>query len=261
MNLAHFYQPIPDDMLFKNSLVFLLFMMLFQLSTAQNWVMIRGGIFDIQGKALSGANIKNKNRLYGTYTDREGQYSIIMATADTLEVSMVGFKSFKKQIPRFLESTSHQLNIMLMPDTIFLKTAEITPYPLTYESLRQEFISTPSVEEKYFSRLQTPPVTGPLIIGGPISFLYNKYSKEARELRKMEAIYNNIAMRNRFLQVISPEVLSIRFGCYSDEEVDDLLKFCGISPHWFNSVSAMQIAERIQTCGEAWKKQQIKKSP
>lgn len=248
-------------MLFKNTLVFFMFVLLSQLTTGQNWVMIRGGIFDIQGKALPGANIKNKGRFYGTFTDRDGQYSIIMATTDSLEVSMVGFKTFKKQIPRFLESTSYQLNITLMPDTIFLKAAEITPYPLTYEALKQEFVSTPSVEEKYFSRLQTPPVTGPFIIGGPISFLYNKYSKEARELRKMEAIYNNIAMRNRFLQVISPEVLSIRFGCYSEEDVDDLLRFCGISAHWFNSVSALQIAERIKTCGEAWKQQQVKKSP
>lgn len=245
-------------MSFKNSVIFLLLVLLSSLTFGQNWIMIRGGVFDIQGKALSGANIQNKNRLYGTFTDKEGQFSIIMATADTIEVSMVGFKPFRKQIPRFLEASSYQLNITLMNDTIILRTAEIIPYPSTYEALRQEFVSTPSVEEKYFSRLQTPPVTGPFIIGGPISFLYNKYSKEARELRKMEAIYNQIAMRNRFLRIISPEVLSIRYGCHSDEDVDDLLRYCGISIHWFKSVSAIQIAERIKTCGEDWKKQQGK---
>ncbi len=53
-------------MLFKNTLVFFMFVLLSQLTTGQNWVMIRGGIFDIQGKALPGANIKNKGRFYGT---------------------------------------------------------------------------------------------------------------------------------------------------------------------------------------------------
>lgn len=228
---------------------------------SQHWIMVRGSVYDIKGKPLAGANVRNVKRLYGAFSDSGGEFVLILATADTLEVSMVGFKPFRKEIPRQLTALNYSLNITLLPDTILLKVAEIIPYPLTYQALRQEFIATPSVEEQYFSRLEIPPTVGPLIIGGPISFLYNKYSKEARELRKMEVIYANISMRNRFLRIISPETLSIRYGCYSEEDIDDLLRFCGISAHWFNSMSNMQLAERIKTCGEAWKEDQLKKSP
>ncbi|GAB1403225.1 MAG: carboxypeptidase-like regulatory domain-containing protein [Lentimicrobiaceae bacterium] len=243
----------------KHILTCLFIFLLVQATWAQDRVLIHGGIFDINGHSLMGAHIKNLNRYYGTFTDRTGHYSIIMGIGDTLEVSMVGFKTFKKRISANTHAHSYPLNVTLIADTIFLRPTEIKPYPLTYEELKKEFISKHSEEEKYFSRIQTPAVKGPLIIGGPIDFLYSRFSKEARELQKLQSIYNHVAMRNRFMQIISAEVLQIRFNCYTHEDIDDLLNYCGISIKWFNEASAIQVVQRIKTCGYAWKKQQENK--
>ena len=222
--------------------------------------MIRGTVFSMKGETLPGAHALNLSRKYGTFSDAEGSFTIIMASHDSLKVSMIGYKPFKMAIPANLDAQSYRLKVTLITDTILLRSTDIRPYPLTYPEFRKEFVEVESPEEKYFERTKMPITTGPLIIGGPISFFYNMYSKEAKELKKMAAIFATIALRENFLKVITPDVLRLRYNCIEDEDIDDLIRFCGISEAVLSSQPQTVIAERINTCGKQWMVQQKNKN-
>jgi hypothetical protein len=221
--------------------------------SAQSYVMIRGAVFNMKGEALSGAHTRNISRNYGTFTDNDGNFTIIMASHDSLKVSMIGYKPYKMVIPTKLEAQSYRLKITLITDTIQLKSVEIKPYPLTYSEFRKEFVEVESPVEQYFERTKMPKTTGPLIIGGPINFFYSRYSKQAKELKKMAAIFATIALRENFLKVISPDVLRLRYNCIENEDIDDLIRFCGISEALLSSLPPTAIASRIDSCGRQWR--------
>ena len=244
----------------NGNLLIILFIMSFGQVSAQSYVMIRGAVFNMKGEALSGAHTRNISRNYGTFTDADGSFTIIMASRDSLKVSMIGYKPYKMVIPANLDAQSYRLKVTLIVDTIQLKSVEIRPYPLTYSEFRKEFVEKESPEEKYFERTRIPKITGPYIIGGPISFFYDRYSKEAKELKKMAAIFATITLRENFLKVISPDVLRLRYNCIEDEDIDDLIRFCGISEALLSSLPQTAIASRIDLCGRQWRTQQVNKN-
>lgn len=228
--------------------------------SAQSYVMIRGTVFNMKGEVLAGAHTRNITRKYGGFTDSDGNFDIIMATNDSLMVSMIGFKPFKMIIPAMLNALSYRLKVTLVSDTILLKSVEIRPYPLTYTEFRKEFVEVESPEEEYFERLRIPKIYGPHIIKGPFGYFYNRYSKEAKEIKKMAAIFAKIALRQNFLKVISSDVLRLRYDCIEDEDIDELIRFCGISESLLNSLPQTAIASKIDSCSNQWMAQRMNKN-
>lgn len=241
-------------------LFILLFIMSFGQVTAQSYVMIIGTVFNMKGEALSGAHTRSISRNYGNYSDAEGNFTLIIASRDSLMVSMIGYKPFKMVIPANLNAQSYRLKVTLITDTILLKSVEIRPYPLTYTEFRKEFVEVESPEEEYFERIRIPKIYGPHIIKGPFSFFYDRYSKEAKEFKKIAAIFATIALRENFLKVISPDVLRLRYNCIEDEDIDDLIHFCGISESLLSSLPKTAIASRIDSCGRQWMAQKANKN-
>jgi hypothetical protein len=245
-------------------LLLLLTLLVFSASklAAQSYVMISGTVWDIKGEELVGAHALNVSRKYGTFTDAKGKFFIVMAERDSLKVSMIGYKPFYMRIPAGLTAQSYTLNVTLLSDTLLLNEATIRPYPATYREFRQEFLALKLPEEAALERLQLP--TGPirsqyttpegyLALPGPFTLLYNAFSKEAKELRKMQAINEKNELRKKLLSIISREVLLYRFECETDDDIDELIFYCGITKEYLASTPHYIIARRVSACGYSWK--------
>lgn len=230
--------------------------------SAQSYVLINGKVWNLKGESLVGAHALNTTRNYGTFTDSEGKFFLVMATQDSLKVSMIGYKPFYFKIPVGLSAQSYSINVTLVSDTMLLKEATIRPYPLTYREFRQEFISLNLPEEAALKRLQLPTEPyrskyttpeGYLALPGPVSLLYNAFSKEAKELRKLQAIREQENLRNKLLSIIALEVLLYRYGCETTDDIDALIFMCGITKDYLNSTPHYLIARRISACGYTFK--------
>lgn len=230
---------------------------------SQNYLMIKGSVFNLRGESLVGAHAINLTRNYGTFTDFSGHFSLILAKNDSLKVSMVGYKPFILKIPQNLTALNYNLNITLLTDTLIISGPEIRPYPATYPEFRQEFITMRTSEEKIIKAMNLPKEPfrrkyenpeGGLLLPGPFSLIYDNFSKEAKQKKKMAAIYSKNNLRKKFLEIILQETLTIRYQCETDEDVDDLLQFCGIDMQLLKSTPQYIIAKRIDECGSEWKR-------
>ncbi len=81
--------------------------------------------------------VKNKHR--GTISDYFGYYSFVAAKGDSIEFSAIGFSSAFYVIPDTLSSNIYSLIQVLRRDTVYLKTAEIFPWP-SREQFKQAFL-------------------------------------------------------------------------------------------------------------------------
>ncbi|MHC1774151.1 MAG: carboxypeptidase-like regulatory domain-containing protein [Lentimicrobium sp.] len=229
---------------------------------AQSYVMIKGTVWDLQGEELVGAHALNVTKKYGTFTDVKGNFFLVLAEKDSLKVSMIGYKPYYMSVPSGLTAQSYTLNITLVSDTLMLNTATIRPYPATYREFRQEFLTLNLPEEDALKRLQLPtdPIRskyttpeGYLALPGPFTLLYNAFSKEAKELKKMQAINTKIELRKKLLSIIAREVLEHRFDMKTDDDIDDFIIYCGLSKEYLASTPHYIIARRVSACGYSWK--------
>ncbi|HPG32772.1 MAG: carboxypeptidase-like regulatory domain-containing protein [Lentimicrobiaceae bacterium] len=234
----------------------------FSKSEAQSYVMISGTVWNLRGEKLVGAHALNKTRQYGTFTDADAHFFLVLAANDSLKVSMVGYKPYFMQIPEGLTAQTYSLNITLLSDTLILNEAVIKPYPLTYREFRQEFITLRLPEEALQKRLMMPDMPfrrkfenpdGGLLLPGPFTMLYNAFSKEAKELKKMAEIRAKDALREQLLAIISREVISNRYNCNTDTDIDDLILQCGITKEYLTETPHYLIARRLHSCGLVWK--------
>ncbi len=228
-------------------------------SKAQHYIMIKGQVWVISGNELVGAHAYNKTRHYGTFTDINGIFFLVMIPGDSLQVTMVGYKPYRMKVPHRLTADSYKLDITLIGDTLVLKTAEIKPYPATYAELKKEFIKLRVPEEKILQRIQLPEVnyrskyanpdgTGGLLLPGPFSLLYNAFSKEGKELKKMNTILSANRIREQLLNVLSRQTLEKRFGLKTDDEIDAMMKRCGITTEFLLHTPEYKIVEFIIDC-------------
>mgnify|MGYP000951243836 FL=1 len=225
---------------------------------AQQYVLIKGQVWDFTGEQLVGAHAFNKTRHYGTFTDRDGIFFLVMNPGDSLQVTMVGYKPYKMKIPQKLSADTYKLDVTLMGDTIMLKSAEIKPYPETYAELKQQFVKLKVPEEKildritlpneiYRSKYANPDGTG-LVIGGPITALYMAFSREGKELKKMSTIMASDRLREKLLSIISREVLEKKFALKSDQQIDDMIQNCNITEEFLQRNSGYEVIRFIMRC-------------
>lgn len=242
-------------------LLLLLFITVSRLS-AQAYVMISGQVWNLKGEPLVGANALNVTKSYGSFTDSKGKFNLVLAEHDSLRISMIGYKSYRMRIPSGLTAQSYSLNVTLVADTLMLNEATIRPYPATYREFRQEFLSMRAPEEVIIKRLEMPDKPfrhsyespeGGLLLPGPFTLLYNAFSKEAKELRKVQALREKDDLRALLLGIISREVLHYRYGCDTDDDIDELIFECGITKEYLDATPHYLIARRVSACGIYWK--------
>jgi len=251
-------------MLFRSFILILIIIVTFSGTVkSQNYLMVKGSVFNLRGESLVGAHAINLTRKYGTFTDFSGHFSLILAKNDSLKVSMIGYKPFILKIPENLNALNYSLNITLLTDTLIISGPDIRPYPATYAEFRQEFITMQTPEEKIIKAMNLPTEPfrrryenpeGGLLLPGPFSLIYDNFSKEAKQKKKMAAIYSKNNLRSEFLKIILLETLIIRYQCETDDDVDDLLQFCGIDLEMLKSTPHYIIAKRIDECGMEWKR-------
>ena len=229
---------------------------------SQNYVMIQGSVYNLSGESLVGAHAHNQSKGYGTFTDYNGKFSLVLAKNDTLKVSMIGYRPFMLKISDKLNALNYSIKITLLVDTIYISGPEIRPYPATYPEFRKEFVALRTPEEIAHKKLGLPTQPfrrkyenpdGGLLLPGPVSLLYNQFSKEAKEKKKMGAIIAQNKLRADFLNIITPEILDRRYGCSGEDDIDALLKFCGIDQGYLQRVPHYLIVQRLESCGNQWK--------
>ena len=158
--------------------------------------------FPLKGKVVSAdslspipdVHILSEKSYYGTTSDSDGKFSILIRKNDSLRISSIGFVT--KIISVDYDSiNTNNLEITMERDTIMLQEIDVFPYLDNHrveEIIRQIPVEKPFIvkgaNENIGSVLYQKPRENPRanIIQNPIQSLYNRFNKKERLKRKME---------------------------------------------------------------------------
>ena len=158
--------------------------------------------FPLKGKVLSSdslspipdVHILSEKSYYGTTSDYDGKFSMLIRNNDSLRISSVGFVT--KIISVDYDSiNTNNFEITMERDTIMLQEIDVFPYLDNHrveEIIRQIPVEKPFIvkgaNENIGSVLYQKPRENPRanIIQNPIQSLYNRFNKKERLKRKLE---------------------------------------------------------------------------
>lgn len=216
----------------RPSLIGLVFLLLASCNLgAQNYVIIEGRLVNTGGQPLQNAHILNLSKKLGTISDAHGLFRIIASPHDSMLVSMVGYKPYRVTVPSNLMYKVINIKVTLLPDTIMLREAIIRGFPPTYELFKKEFVTlklkkTPN--EKLFSKVADKQYNpkGGIVLTGPISLLYEAFSKDAKNRRKLADLVYKDNLRGVVYDKIPKEVLIKAYHLNDEAHLEQFLDFC-----------------------------------
>lgn len=143
---------------------------------------------------VPGATVVKTNTNLGVISDEEGRFVIDVGQKDTLLIRALGFKPLL-YLPSKLPVSELRVTIVLQEDSVMLGEVEVTSRPsqeMIDRALRNMKRETTSQAKQpgYIPGLEPPPpppAPAPTI-ASPIGLLYDTFSKEGKERRKVEEL-------------------------------------------------------------------------
>ena len=149
------------------------------------------------GKVLNGSkpvynvSVVNTSKTTGTVTDNYGDFGINIYPGDFITFSSIGYKTVNYQIPDSIDADLRVL-VSMVEDTILLKEAVVVPWPINRTMLKEAMLSNRKEKESIsayagFREIDGDPVEpDPKPFANPISYIFSKLNKKARQEKKIE---------------------------------------------------------------------------
>lgn len=216
-------------------------------------IIVEGELKDTNQQAVSYAHILVKSRNEGVVGDYYGKFHIGVFPGDTLIITAISFETVVYPIPHNIPSTGYHFNICMQNKTVNLKEFVVHPWPATYKAFKKAFVEM-EVENPLANldlHLPSPKELrnlaysqGGVVMPGPISMLYDQFSKEAKSKR----IYAGL-MKKEQVAVRYNNVLITRLTGIKDEvEIKKLIDFCALRDQFILDSSDYELYAAIMDC-------------
>jgi hypothetical protein len=212
---------------------------------------------------LDGAHIFNLSSVIGTVTNDLGKFELATGSNDTIYVSYLGYQSIKLKITKDL-LRGHELIIELHEKRETFKEVVVKSHKL----IGVLEIDAKNVPKDKYARIhisglpQTYEVGAPKntktytkamdAIFHPVDFIYNKFGKKPRELRKLKKLRDDDNLRS-LLEAKFNRELMMEYLDMNAQELNDLLNECNYSDYFIKSASDLQLIEAVLLCYENYK--------
>ena len=220
-----------------------------------HYVIFSGKVLNEEAEPLSFTTIINKDRNLGTIASRDGDFRIRVKENEEIVFSSVGYFSKRYYVPSYDSLTEYSENIILRQDTILLDIIEIYPWPATYEEFKRKFVEFDEPENIVnldIPEIKVPPFTHPGHIGitlpGPISLLYNLFSRSAKRQRQYAALIEHDRIQRKLALRYNKEIIYRITGLTDEKEIYDFMQYCNFTDEFiFNSLE-YEIYLAIRNC-------------
>ncbi len=225
-----------------------------QYGTTQGLVLLTGEILQEDGiTPLPDVHIYNQNNTNVTVSDPTGFFSMYVSKIHVLRFSSVGYDAFFYSIPGDFDGDVYYIHIEMKQSTIALRpitvygTEEKTESMLTREVLKP----MPGVQ---FGTLvgEARPVEPNL--GNPVSLLWDWFSKEGKEKRKLKELLKQDALRHKVDMRFESDLIWQLTGLYG-EELEKFKRYCNLSQNLVLHANEYDFLLTVKTCYYKYKNQ------
>jgi len=259
-----------------SSLLFFLILFVFtdlkaQVATNVADITVEGFISNPQGMFIENVHIVNVSGNTGTTSNREGQFRILVNPGDTLRITCIGYDPLKYEVPVGRYTPVIPLHIVMHSDTLLISGVEIYPWPADAQALKDavlametETTKTPDLklnDPKFYNmqlpggqlpqRSSTPGLANPgftITVPGPITALYDAFSKEGKSKRKLESLVNmdekKVVAARRYNAKVIQQITTFK----TDKEIQDFMLYCNLSVDFIISSTEYDLYKAINEC-------------
>lgn len=204
-------------------------------------ILLSGRVTNEKNQPLTYVHVLVKNQYIGTITNETGNFFLPVNALDTLIFSYIGYNTQLLVIPDTLQFPFFSRIIKLDPGIYDLNEVTIRPYPKNEKELKQAIINFKEKDENAgidlnIENVKSYPIpekgTGfGVSIPGPISILYDLFSREAKQKREYERLVKQDLEKEQVEKRINRELLKKITGFNHDTEIDDFINYCEIASY------------------------------
>jgi hypothetical protein len=164
---------------------------------------------------VSFAYVVSRGRDAGVVADGNGKFELAVNEKDTILCSYFGYIPLKIAVKDALKKkTAKGLMLVLYKKVVKLPEVEIFPRQLTKN------------EKDYYERFLNAPQAD---IRSPFTFLYDRFSGEARQRDKLRELYSEALLNEAYEARIKIYLDKIR-AIYTQDDIENLVKYCSLTP-------------------------------
>ncbi|MFY0673842.1 MAG: hypothetical protein JXQ87_10570 [Bacteroidia bacterium] len=198
-------------------------------------------------------NIINLRDFSGGVSSRSGFFSISARKSDTLIFSSIAHES-----DTFVcgDRDKYFISVTLRPEYYELNPIDV--YGKDFEGFKHDFVNL-EVKDTVFIKLapqwQFEPVKEGfgITINGPLTALYNAFSKQGRELKKLELLL--AAEREQsYIDSVYKRPVVLHFLELSENEIEELVGFCNFSKQYVNRSTDYELLLALENCYQNFKR-------
>ncbi len=209
-------------------------------------------IDELTGKSVPYASIYNFKTQKGLSADSNGFFTTVISAKDTLRITCIGY--YEKLYVKEPYRTNNYYAVVAMKSKL-LELAPVTIFAPGFER-----VSTILVKPEYLRKdeprlwLFSEPGGDPAkpTIMNPISYIYDLYSRQGRDRRKIRDIMMEKEFRERLNRKYSPALVN-RYTGLDEDELEAFMRFCSMPELFILQATEYEIAERIFNCFENFK--------
>ena len=211
---------------------------------------------------LESVHIVNLNKVFGTITNNNGEFSIRASVNDTLYFSYLGFKSQKIRVTNDMFKFE-DTKIALTELAYALEEVIVRPYQLTgYLEIDLKNMPINNAYQYSISGLNVGyeggnknPSAVTKVLGAilnPADLLRNLFGKKPNQMRKLRQVKEDDAIRDLLASKFDRETLTELLQI-EKMDIDDILNNFNYSSSFITTANDLQILDAISSCYEEFK--------
>lgn len=204
---------------------------------------------------IPNAHIINISQSRGTITHLDGVFTISAQTGDIILLQALGFFSDTIIVDQNMEKQPGE-NIFTLQRRVYeLSEVKIYPYA-TFAEFKQAFINFDNSKLEPEFKLVLPDVnyanipetSGGVIIKGPITALYNTYSRRGKQIAKYNELLARESVECQISKKYNPTIVSGLTKIQDPEELRKFMEFCKLNETFILNAKEFELYSAIYEC-------------
>ena len=217
---------------------------------------LKGRLENSSGQAIPAAHILNPAKRTGTSSSQDGSFRIRASAGDAIVVSAMGFATDTLIVTPEHLKPDYALLLRLDVQVYELSGIEVNPLG-SFAAFRHAFMNLRLEDEKPLINLPRidipPPATGTgLVIRGPITYLYEQFSRRGREMQKYQQVLYQEDLSERAGRILNQQLVAGVTGITDRAEAEAFLRFCNISHEFVLSSKEYEVIQALLACYERY---------
>lgn len=203
--------------------------------------------------ALGSVHVINLDRERGTATAENGSFAVSASAGDRIMFQSVGFLNDTITVAPELLEQSNILVVRLYTRTYELSAVDVFPYA-TFAEFRHAFIHFKDPEPEFDLHLPDlpyiPPAdgTGGVVISGPITYLYDRFSKRGREWSRYQQVLETESLAEQASRIVNSDLVRRYTDLEDEQEILKFLDYCRFSDEFIVNNPRHAVYESLLAC-------------